>query len=120
MNQTEFVYWLQGMLEYTNVMGLDGADAKAKLQGIKDHLKLVFTKQTPEPKKEVPKVKDPNVIEPSEALKKLFEGAAKQYEQGRKPGGIWPSPTYIPEYFLDRMPNDWGIPRQYKFEGPIC
>lgn len=48
MNTEQFVYWLQGMLEYTDVNSLTEEDLKTKLQGIKDHLKLVFNKVTPE------------------------------------------------------------------------
>jgi hypothetical protein len=43
MTPENFVYWLQGMLESDKVKTLDEAD----VQMIKDHLKLVFTKVTP-------------------------------------------------------------------------
>lgn len=43
MNERDFVYWLQGMLENLNDKTLD----EEKLQSIKDHLKLVMIKVTP-------------------------------------------------------------------------
>ena len=48
MTQENFIYWLQGMLEYTNPLELSVLAAQDKLQGIKDHLKLVMNKITPE------------------------------------------------------------------------
>ena len=43
MNERDFIYWLQGMLENLDGDTLD----KKKLQSVKDHLKLVMTKVTP-------------------------------------------------------------------------
>lgn len=48
MDATQLAYWIQGMLEYTNVSELSEADLKLKLQGIKDHTALVFNKVTPQ------------------------------------------------------------------------
>lgn len=51
MNPTEFIYWLQGALEICNVETL----TKEQVQVIKDHIKLVLTKVTPETtKKQTP------------------------------------------------------------------
>lgn len=43
MNSEQFAYWLQGFLEISDVKKLD----EKQLQIIRDHLKLVFNKQTP-------------------------------------------------------------------------
>lgn len=43
MNSTEFTYWLQGFVELTETSTI----SEKQWQIIKDHLKLVFDKQTP-------------------------------------------------------------------------
>ncbi len=43
MNERDFIYWLQGMLENMDEKILD----EKKLQSVKDHLKLVVVKVTP-------------------------------------------------------------------------
>ena len=43
MTTEQFVYWLQGFMEICNPETLD----ESQTQIIKDHLKLVFDKQTP-------------------------------------------------------------------------
>lgn len=50
MTPQEFCYWLQGMMEIQNPESLSAEQT----QMVKDHLKLVFTKVTPEAKKEIP------------------------------------------------------------------
>jgi hypothetical protein len=44
MTAEQFVYWLQGFIEITDPIKLN----KKETQQIKNHLKLVFDKQTPE------------------------------------------------------------------------
>ena len=44
MTAEQFTYWLQGFMEMTDPVKL----SKKETQMIKDHLKLVFDKQTPE------------------------------------------------------------------------
>jgi hypothetical protein len=44
MTTEQFVYWLQGFMEIANPKELN----KTQTQQIKDHLKLVFDKKTPE------------------------------------------------------------------------
>ncbi len=44
MSPEQFCYWLQGFLEISRQQGIDAVQA----QVIKDHLKLVFKKETPE------------------------------------------------------------------------
>jgi len=44
MTTEQFVYWLQGFMEICNPETLD----ESQTQIIKDHLKLVFDKQTPD------------------------------------------------------------------------
>lgn len=46
MKPQEFCYWLQGYFEVQNPEAL----TKEQTQMVKDHLKLVFTKVTPDPK----------------------------------------------------------------------
>ena len=43
MTTEQFTYWLQGFMEVANPTVLD----KVQVQQIKDHLNLVFDKQTP-------------------------------------------------------------------------
>jgi hypothetical protein len=45
MNEREFCYWLQGLLELSDTKTLDEKQVKI----IRDHLNLVFTKVTPGP-----------------------------------------------------------------------
>lgn len=52
MNEREFCYWLQGMFEVADPKSL----TEAQTAMIRDHLKLVFTKVTPE--RSVPDYKD--------------------------------------------------------------
>ena len=44
MTALNFVYWLQGMLELSKAQSLDASQVKM----IKDHIKLVLNKVTPE------------------------------------------------------------------------
>lgn len=44
MTPEQFAYWLQGFMEMANPNSLNGTQT----QQIKDHLKLVFDKKTPE------------------------------------------------------------------------
>jgi len=44
MDETQFCYWLQGYVELSNASEL----SKEQVQIIKDHLKLVFEKKTPD------------------------------------------------------------------------
>jgi hypothetical protein len=44
MTAEQFVYWLQGFMEVANPDAIN----KSETQVIKDHLKLVFDKQTPD------------------------------------------------------------------------
>lgn len=50
MTQDQFVYWLQGFVELTETE----QPSKAQWAAIKDHLKLVFTKVTPQLGKSLP------------------------------------------------------------------
>lgn len=76
MNSEQFVYWLQGMLEYTDVSKLNTEDLKIKLQGIKDHLKLVFTKVTPTP------VEDKKTL--TQIAKDISDGVKKESDEARR------------------------------------
>lgn len=118
MNQTELLYWLQGMLEYTDIPKLSEEDAKTKLQGIKDHLSLVFKKVTPTipaPGISTP-VPTPIIKEERTAddWHKIFK---KHLEKGfpNRPLPFTPTPFHPqdgtgvdPRYWLDRMPTDFG------------
>lgn len=44
MNAQDFAYWLQGFVELTNTP----QPSEAQWQAIKDHLQLVFKKETPQ------------------------------------------------------------------------
>jgi hypothetical protein len=67
MTTEQFVYWLQGFMEVANPKTLD----ESQTQVIKDHLKLLFDKQTPDRDSEksnpiinIPPNIWPNQIEP--------------------------------------------------------
>lgn len=60
-NATDFVYWLQGFVEIANTDTI----SEKQWQIIKDHLKLVFDKKTPDrnqitvaPNPNIPKLSD--------------------------------------------------------------
>jgi hypothetical protein len=65
MTTEQFTYWLQGFMEVANPTTLD----EKQTQIIKDHLALVFDKQTPDrtfipPLTPIPTMPYPNQIEP--------------------------------------------------------
>ena len=66
MESKDFCYWLQGFIETADPKSID----EKQTQIIKDHLKLVFTKVTPEfPPAVIPKdfdtgIKDYNPVQP--------------------------------------------------------
>lgn len=47
MNATQLAVWLQGMFEYRDVSSIGHQECRNMLQGIKDHVALVFEKVTP-------------------------------------------------------------------------
>lgn len=125
MNNEQFLYWLQGMLEYTNIGSLSEADIRNKLQGIKDHLQLVFKKETPV-QKPVEKIKG---IEPDERLKKAWVDMIKKEEKSQRPDynkrppgpvpGYSPLPGADPNYWLEQPnwkydPETWSQGRDFK------
>ena len=58
MNEREFCYWLQGLLELSDVKTLD----EKQVRIIRDHLTLVFNKVTPFVFPTIPYVAPPNPI----------------------------------------------------------
>lgn len=73
MNAEQFAMWAQGMFEYRNIEEISHFEALKMLQGIKDHVALVFKKVTP--KLEEPK-KEPT--EADKALEKIFKDLKPQ------------------------------------------
>jgi hypothetical protein len=63
------------MLEYTNLNELSASDLQRKLQGIKDHLAMVFVKVTPDNES----IDKPADVDPSD--KKILEDAKKSREK---------------------------------------
>jgi hypothetical protein len=55
MNELNFCYWLQG---YFEISELEGKQLSPEMQVIKDHLKLVFNKETPDRTKQDWKLED--------------------------------------------------------------
>lgn len=101
MNQIEFMYWLNGTLEYTDVNNMSEAQAKKLLAGIKQHMSLVFNKVTdkvkPEPKVSV---QTGPRIPPREALEKMVkdaEDAARMRKQFVFRPRYMPPSVYPPE-----------------------
>ncbi len=113
MNPEQFAYWVQGMLEYTDVGTLSDAEVRKKLNGIKDHVALVFNKVTPSPKIEPKK----HTFDMDKIAKDITERQRKEAEGDRSklwpvygsPGVPWPyiPPGYTPDYTLNppRIPG---------------
>jgi hypothetical protein len=123
MTNEQFLYWLQGMLEYTHIGSLSEADIRAKLQGIKDHLGLVFEKQTPkreEPLKAtpyIPPVEKVKGIEPDEALKKAWADGLRKIKRDPTPSPFpYPQPKYDPLPGSD--PNYWLTQPNWRYTDP--
>lgn len=70
MNATDFVYWLQGFVELTETSTIN----EKQWLVIKDHLKLVFDKQTPD------RSKDPSTITEIKADEEMHDIWEKWYE----------------------------------------
>lgn len=95
MDATQFAYWLQGMLEYTDVSKLNTEDLKTKLQGIKEHLNLVFKKVTPPVIVDaIPKRQTPSPSENEKHFKRMMDQIKKDKEDKEKRQG--PTPWYSP------------------------
>jgi hypothetical protein len=82
MTAEQFVYWLQGFMEVANPTTLN----ESETQVIKDHLKLVFDKQTPD--------RYPSVSIP------FVQPAGPMYEPGKPyweidPNRVYCSPTEL-------------------------
>lgn len=82
MTAEQFVYWLQGFMEVSNPDTIN----KSETQVIKDHLQLVFNKQTPD--------RYPNVSIP------FVQPANPPYEPGKPyweidPNRVYCSPTEL-------------------------
>lgn len=95
MDTTQLAYWIQGMLEYTNVSELSEADLKLKLQGIKDHTALVFKKVTPPAIAVIPKRETPSPSENEKHFKRIRDQIKKDKEDQEKRQGStpWYSPS---------------------------
>lgn len=122
MDVTQLAYWIQGMLEFTNVSELSEADLKIKLQGIKDHTALVFNKVTPTvvaaPAEFLPKRVTPTREENEQAFKKMMDRAKQNplwdlYQKhgidpstwktspvAPSPYNPWVSPPYTSPYYM--------------------
>lgn len=79
MNESTFVYWLQGFVEIANTDTI----SEKQWQIIKDHLKLVFDKKTPDRNLKV------------EDIFKLKEKPVDLIGTQRPPFA-WPDPTFPP------------------------
>jgi hypothetical protein len=106
MNQENFIYWLQGMLEYTDVDSLSQAVATDKLQGIKDHLELVMTKVTPVLHNKAPifSAFPEDKHEPKKVVAPAPNSPFYSDQDRNKPlpynpaiAGLWPLPNSSPE-----------------------
>lgn len=82
MNAQEFTYWLQGFFELSESNSL----TEKQVEIIKDHLKLVFTKVTPDHSKE-----DKNVSDFQKILEELLK---KQTPAPTSPLPYYPGITY--------------------------
>lgn len=81
MNQENFVYWLNGMLEYMDIDAASEDELREKLEGIRDHLDLVFEKVTPV-RREVPKENiNPISVAPTDTSGIDWEAITKQIEK---------------------------------------
>lgn len=95
MNAEQLAYWIQGMLEYTNVSELSEADLRLKLQGIKDHTALVFKKVTPPVVIDaIPKRQTPSPSDNEKHFKRIMDQMKKDKEDKERRQG--PTPWYSP------------------------
>jgi hypothetical protein len=100
MNAEQFALWLQGMLEYRDIKDIPEAELKVMLQGIKDHVALVFNKVTPEVKPK-PVQKSPSEVQ--KALEEMFKKARAEPEKKPQPAKAWPfippkNPNWTPPF----------------------
>lgn len=93
MNAEQFAMWAQGMLEYRDVSKIDPEEALKMLQGIKDHVALVFKKVTPK------------LSKADEALNDLIKNASKNIKPEYPQSPMTPLPyfpTGIPLHDYER------------------
>lgn len=93
MTSEQFTYWLQGFMETADPETIDAKQT----QIIKDHLALVFTKETPSYSEEKPK---------QEGIVKADDWYKKILEENNLPIGIMPSRMRGPIY----LGSDWPQP----------
>lgn len=68
MDSRDFCYWLQGYIELNGMSGLTGMQTDI----IKDHLKKVFDKQTPDRQITYPPIFEPSQIKPLKHIETPF------------------------------------------------
>lgn len=117
MNTQDFCYWLQG---YFELSGADGGLSKEQVEVIKEHLQLVFKKQTVKAVDETVK-KVSSLPKLSEDDQKRVQDLIREYEREVfKYKTAWPSdpstfkPGIIPPYEvtcssrIEQYPDDMG------------
>lgn len=99
MNSETFVYWLQGFVEIANTDTI----SEKQWQIIKDHLKLVFDKKTPDRTQEelnyISRVTSPSTPLPTD-YKKLSDLIGKEFEWNKDL-----KPPYTITCGVDLKPN---------------
>ena len=99
MTQDQFVYWLQGFVELTEVE----QPSKAQWAAIKAHLQLVFTKVTPDLGKPWPELKPAPLPFPANpGIRTMELRPSDQWPNFGKPGWLtqqdgtpWPPGTIL-------------------------
>jgi hypothetical protein len=95
MTQEQFVYWLQGYMEIANPLMLNMRETRI----IKDHLALVFDKETPEREEE----KESGINLVYDFTSQIFPGNSNEDIHTKKMGS---TPNY--SYDLRSIPENWG------------
>lgn len=92
MDASDFVYWLQGFVELTETSTIN----EKQWLVIKDHLKLVFDKQTPDRSKDPSIINEIKIEGNEEIWKHWYEKYGNKFVQPVKLEDFYPNQPIYP------------------------